>query len=103
MRVRAIRAACRLGIPGLLAGGARTAEELAEASDVGAGVAPTAAGPWGLDVVAADGDRFALTPLGRSLCPRPHSAAPAVMVLDSPALWSAWGALGDAVTDGDAS
>src|SRR5262249_33934227 len=48
-------------------------------------------------------DRFALTSLGRSLCSGPRSAAAAVTVLSSLALWSAWRALGDAVIDGHAA
>jgi O-methyltransferase domain len=57
----------------------------------------------GLDVVSVDGDRYALTSLGRSLCPGPHSAAESAIFLGSPAVWSAWGALGDAVFDGHAA
>ena len=57
----------------------------------------------GLEVVTAEGDRFALTPLGRSLCMGPHSAAESAVFMGSPAVWSAWGALGDAVFDGQAA
>lgn len=102
--VQAIPVVCRLGIPDLLAGAARTAEELAAAT----GAQPAALHRLlralsGLDVVTADGDRFALTSLGRSLCSGPRSAAESVIFLGSPAVWSAWGALGDAVVDGHAA
>ncbi len=101
--VQAISVACRLGIPDLLASTGRTAEELAETT----GVQPEALHRLlralsGLDVVTADGDQFALTSLGRSLCSGPRSAADSAIVLGSPAVWSAWGALGDAVLDGHA-
>ena len=99
--VQAIFVACRLRIPDLLAGAVRTAEELAEAT----GAQPAALhrlfrALTGLDVVTLDGDRFGLTSLGRSLCSGPHSAAESAIFLGSPAVWSAWGALGDAVLDG---
>ena len=102
--VQAIFFASRLRIPDLLADAARTAEDLAEA----AGAQPAALhrllrALTGLDVVTLDGDRFALTSLGRSLCAGAHSAAETAMVLGSPAMWSAWGALGDAVFDGHAA
>jgi O-methyltransferase len=57
----------------------------------------------GLEVVTVEGDRFALTSLGRSLCTGPHSAAESAIFMGTPAVWSAWGALGDAVLDGQAA
>jgi hypothetical protein len=102
--VQAIFVACRLRIPDLLGGAARTAQELAEAT----GGQPAALHRLlralsGLGVVTVDSDRFALTPLGRSLRSGPHSAAESEIFLGSPAVWSAWGALGDAVFDGRAA
>jgi O-methyltransferase/methyltransferase family protein len=102
--VQAIFVACRLRIPDLLGGAARTAEELAEA----VGAQPAALRRLlralsGLDVVTVDGDRFALTSLGLSLRSGPHSAAESAIFLGSPAVWSAWGALDDAVFDGHAA
>lgn len=102
--VQAVFVACRLRIPDLLAGAARTAGELAEAT----GAQPAAVHRLlralsGLDIVSVGGDRFALTSLGRSLCPGPHSAAESAIFLGSPAVWSAWGALGDSVFDGHAA
>ena len=102
--VQAIFVASRLRIPDLLAGAARTAEELAAAT----GAQPAALhrllrALTGLEVVTVEGDRFALTSLGRSLCAGPHSAAESAIFLGSPAVWSAWGALGDAVLDGQAA
>jgi hypothetical protein len=102
--VQAIFVACRLRIPDLLGDGAMTADELA---------APTGAQPaalhrllrslTGLDVLTSVGDRFALTALGQSLRSGPHSAAESARFLGSPFVWSAWGALGDAVMDGQAA
>ena len=102
--VQAVFVASRLRIPDLLAGAPRTAEELAVAT----GAQPAALhrllrALTGLEVVTVDGGRFALTPLGRSLCAGPHSAAESAIFLGSPAVWSAWGALGDAVFDGQAA
>jgi len=102
--VQAIPVVVRLGIPDLLASGARTAEELAETT----GAQPAALHRllWaltGLDVVTADGDRFGLTSLGRSLCSGPRSAAESVTFFGGTTVWSAWGALGDAVLDGRAA
>jgi hypothetical protein len=102
--VQAIFVASRLRIPDLLGGAAQTAEELAEAT----GAQPVALHRLlralsGLGVVTVDGDQFALTPLGRSLCPGTHSAAESAIFMGSPAVWSAWGALGDAVFDGHAA
>jgi SAM-dependent methyltransferase len=102
--VQAIFVASRLRIPDLLAGAARTAEELAAAT----GAQPAALhrllrALTGLEVVTVEGDRFALTSLGRSLCAGPYSAAESAIFLGSPAVWSAWGALGDAVLDGQAA
>ena len=102
--VQAIFVACRLRIPDLLAGEARTAEELAAAT----GAQPAALhrllrALTGLEVVTVEGDRFALTSLGRSLCAGPHSAAESAIFMGTPAVWSAWGALGDAVLDGQAA
>jgi O-methyltransferase domain/Dimerisation domain len=102
--VQAIFVASRLRIPDLLGDGAMTADELA---------APTGAQPaalhrllralTGLDVLTGDGDRFALTTLGQSLRSGPHSAAASARFLGSPFVWSAWGALGDAMMDGQAA
>jgi Dimerisation domain/O-methyltransferase domain len=97
-------AASRLRIPDLLAAAPRTAEELAVAT----GAQPAALhrllrALTGLEVVTVDGERFALTPLGRSLCAGPHSAAASAVFMGSPVVWSAWGALGDAVFDGQAA
>lgn len=102
--VQAIFVASQLRIPDLLGDAARTAEELAVAT----GAQPAALyrllrALTGLDVVTFDGDRFALTSLGRSLCSGPYSAAESAIFLGSPAVWSAWGALGDAVLDGHAA
>ena len=102
--VQAIFVASRLRIPDLLAGGAMTAEELAGAT----GAQPAALhrllrALTGLGVVTVDADRFALTPLGRSLCSGPHSAAESAIFMGSPAVWSSWGALGDAVFDGQSA
>jgi len=102
--VQAIFVASRLRIPDLLAGAARTAEELAAAT----GAQPAALhrllrALTGLEVVTVEGDRFALTSLGRSLCAGPYSAAESAIFLGSPAVWPAWGALGDAVLDGQAA
>lgn len=101
--VQAIFVASRLRIPDLLADAARTAQEVAEAT----GAQPAAVqrllrALTGLDVVTLDGERFGLTSLGRSLCAGAHSAAETAMFMGSPAMWSAWGALGDAVLDGEA-
>jgi SAM-dependent methyltransferase len=102
--VQAIPVACRLGIPDLLASAARTAEELAEATSADPGaLLRLLRALTGLDVVTADGDQFALTSLGRTLCSGPRSAAASVLFLGSPLVWSAWGALGDAVLDGNAA
>jgi hypothetical protein len=102
--VQAIFVASRQRIPDLLGDGALTADELA---------APTGAQPaalhrllralTGLDVVTGDGDRVALTTLGQSLRSGPHSAAASARFLGSPFVWSAWGALGDAIMDGQAA
>jgi SAM-dependent methyltransferase len=102
--VQAVFVASRLRIPDLLADAARTAEELAAAT----GAQPAALDRLlraltGLEVVTAEGDRFALTSLGRSLCEGPYSAAETAIFMGSPAVWSAWGALGDAVFDGQAA
>ena len=83
--VQAIPVACRLGIPDLLASAARTAEELAEATGAHPGALRRLLRALnGLDVVTADGDRFALTSLGRTLCSGPRSAAASVLFLGSP-------------------
>jgi hypothetical protein len=92
-----------LRIPDLLAGAAKTAEELATAT----GTQPAALhrllrALTGLEVLTVEDGRFALTSLGRSLCAGPHSAAEAAIFMGSPAVWSAWGALGHAVFDGQA-
>ena len=92
--VQAIFVASRLRIPDLLAGAARTAEELAAAT----GAQPAALhrllrALTGLEVVTVEGDRFALTSLGRSLCAGPHSAAESAIFMGTPAVWSAWGVL----------
>jgi len=102
--VQAIFVVSRLRIPDLLAAAPRTAEELAVAT----GAQPAALhrllrALTGLEVVTVDGDRFALTPLGRSLCAGPHSAAETAIFMGGPAVWSAWGALGDSVVDGQAA
>jgi SAM-dependent methyltransferase len=102
--VQAIFVASRLGLPDLLADRPRTAEELAAATGAQAGALHRLLRALsGLDVVTADGDRFALTSLGRSLRSGPHSAAETAIFLGRPAVWSAWGALGDAVSDGQAA
>src|SRR6266545_2433606 len=102
--VQAVFVASRLRIPDLLGDGAMTADELA---------GPTGAQPaalhrllralTGLDVLTCDGDRFALTALGQSLRSGPHSAAESARFLGSRFVWSAWGALGDAIMDGQAA
>jgi hypothetical protein len=92
--VQAIFVACRLRIPDLLAGEARTAEELAAAT----GAQPAALhrllrALTGLEVVTVEGDRFALTSLGRSLCAGAHCAAESAIFMGTPAVWSAGGLL----------
>jgi SAM-dependent methyltransferase len=57
----------------------------------------------GLGVVAYEDERFGLTPLGGSLRSGPHSVAEAALFLGNSSMWSAWGALGDAVLDGRAA
>ncbi|MDR2988580.1 MAG: methyltransferase [Nocardiopsaceae bacterium] len=102
--VQAVFVACRLGIPDLLAASAKTAEELAAATGAqAAALRRLLRALTGLEVVAVEDDRFALTSLGRSLRAGPHSVAESATFFGTPAVWSAWGALGDAVIDGEAA
>src|SRR5215472_8316141 len=81
---QALPVACRLGIPDLLADRARTAEELAETTGAqAAALRRLLRAMTGLEVITTDGDQFALTTVGRSLCSGPRSAAAAVSFLGS--------------------
>lgn len=102
--VQAVFVAARLGIADLLGSGAKTAEELSEATRAHpAALRRLLRALTGIGVVTDDGERFALTPLGESLRSGPHSVAEAALFFGKPSVWSAWGALADAVVDGRAA
>jgi len=101
---QAIHVATVLGIPGLLAEGPRTTDELAAATDSTGNAlrrllrALAAIGVFHEEAV----DRFSLTPLGDDLRPdAPDSLAGWAAFVGRPHHWEAWGHLLDSVKSGE--
>jgi hypothetical protein len=101
---QALHVAAVLGIADLLADGARTSDELAEANDTHAATlyrllrALASIGVF----EEADGKRFALTPLGDGLrSDAPGSLAGWAAFVGRPSSWQAWGALLYSVQTGE--
>ena len=99
---QAVMVAARLGVPDLVAGGPRSAAEMAEET----GVHPDALARLlralvALDVLAREDDgRFSATPLSRALEDGPGSIR-ALAQFVGEVTWSAWGALGHSVATGE--
>lgn len=102
MATHAVYAVARLGVADALAAGPRSAEEVA--GDVGTDADTThrllrASADHG--IVRQDGDRFALTALGRTLVSdSPGSMRSVVLMIGDPRYQAVWGRLPDAVRTG---
>ncbi|GAA2581225.1 methyltransferase [Winogradskya consettensis] len=97
-----LHTAVRLGVPEALEAGPLQAEKLAvETSCDRAGLGRLLRALTVLGVVEQTSDGYALTELGRPLCPgHPGSLHAALLLLGDPAMWRAWGSLTDAVRSG---
>ncbi len=100
---QAIHVAASLGIADLLAGGPRSASELAEQTGTHAGSLHRL-----LRALAAIGifheeesRRFSLAPIGECLrADAPHSIAPWAIFVGQKYIWEAWGNLAHSITNG---
>ncbi|KGN32357.1 hypothetical protein N802_18505 [Knoellia sinensis KCTC 19936] len=103
MATHAVHAAARLGVADALAGGARSAREVAAELGLSAdGIARLlrACAAFGLFREDSEG-RFALTPMGGALrSDAPKSMRPVILMLGHPSYQAVWGQLPHAVTSG---
>lgn len=102
---QAVYVVARLGIADHLAGGARTAEELAQVTETHAPSLRRVlrlVAAYGVLSEDADGG-FGLTPMGEALRSGPGSAAAAVQLFAGPSQWATWGDLLGSVRTGEPS
>jgi hypothetical protein len=103
MQTQAVYAVARLGVADVLAAGPRSAEQVAAEL----GTDPDAThrllrASAGFGIVHQDGDRFTLTPLGRTLVSdAPGSMRSVVLMIGDPRYQSVWGQLPEAVRTGE--
>jgi SAM-dependent methyltransferase len=101
---QSIYVAARLGIADLLRDGAKTSDELAQATGAhGPTLYRVLRALAGLGIFAEDGNgRFSLTPLAEPLCTGPNSLRAMAIHMIEEASWAAWGKLFESVRTGEA-